>query len=177
MLFSAELSHFYCPIHSQPLTHTLEICGRVNEMAVTSLNLWLICYFHLFYSYTLHFQCSKKQWLSTIFIFVLHIKSCRSCYLPPILPSCLALSSPLTHLWLLADVLCSDRKLLRASAEQSEPSSLLSAAICRRDYLLVHSAVLQAGPVGISRPMRAFTIEPVHVSCVVCCLHVHASPL
>lgn len=93
-------------------------------------------------------------------------------YQPPILSSFLLWFFIFTPLSVLADVLCSDRKLLRAFTEQSTPS-LLSAAICRQDYLLVHSAVCRQGPVGISRAGRAFPYRKiVHV---VCCLQTHIS--
>lgn len=56
--------------------------------------------------------------------------------------------------------------------EQSEPS-LGSAAICRQDYLLVHSANKQSqlGLIGLG---GQFLIK-LHVSHLVCCLQIHRS--
>lgn len=68
----------------------------------------------------------KKNHNQDTIVQVIPLKSCFTSLPASILPSLLLVSSALTHL--LADVLLSDRKLLRALAEQSEPS-LLSAAI------------------------------------------------
>lgn len=86
-------------------------------------------------------------------VHVIPLKSCVTSLPASILPSLLLVSSALTHL--LADVLLSDRKLLRALADQSEPS-LLSAAICRQDYLLVRSAVYRQDYLGLLGPGRHF---------------------
>lgn len=77
-----------------------------------------------------------------------------------VLPACSALSFLVTHLSLLADVLCNYTKLMRALVGQSEPSSLLSAAICRQDYLLVHSAVYRQDHLGLAGLYRRFGCSP-----------------